>query len=61
VGLYGPVTADEATTGGHPMTHRVGIGLACCPQKESATRKWLCGNNITMVGATGFEPVTSTV
>ena len=37
------------------------IGLSFGQSETTATRKWLCGNNIEMVGATGFEPVTSTV
>ena len=30
-------------------------------KKTTATRKWLCGKQMMLVGATGFEPVTSTV
>jgi hypothetical protein len=37
------------------------IGLSFGQSKTTATRKWLCGKNLEMVGATGFEPVTSTV
>jgi hypothetical protein len=30
-------------------------------KKQQLPRKWLCGKQMIMVGATGFEPVTSTV
>jgi hypothetical protein len=31
--------------------HRAGIGLEFCQLKTTATRKWLCGKKIKMVGA----------
>ncbi len=37
------------------------IGLDLGESKTTVTRRWPCGNNLEMVGATGFEPVTSTV
>jgi hypothetical protein len=41
------------------------IGLASGRNFEgdrtTATRRWLCGTKMAMVGAIGFEPMTSTV
>jgi hypothetical protein len=31
------------------------IGLSFGQSKTTATRKWLCGKNLDMVGAEGFE------
>ena len=54
--------AAKTHIGGHPMTsHRVGIGLRFRRQKTTAIRKRLCGKEMLMVGAIGFEPMTSTV
>ena len=39
----------------------LGIGLKIRPTKQTDTRKWLCHVNLRMVGAIGFEPMTSTV
>jgi hypothetical protein len=38
-----------------------GFGLNLGKAKQPATRKWLCGNKVHLVGAIGFEPMTSTV
>ena len=40
---------------------RVGVGLGFCREETTATRKWLRGAEMKMVGAVGFEPTTSTV
>ncbi len=41
--------------------HGAGIGLGFWVANRTATRKWLWDNEKSVVGATGFEPVTSTV
>ena len=43
------------------MTFGLNIGLEFPGPKQTATPKWLCDKKIILVGATGFEPVTSTV
>jgi integrase len=40
---------------------RVGVGLVFLRQKTMAGCKCLCGKQIWLVGAAGFEPATSTV
>jgi hypothetical protein len=40
---------------------RASIGPEFRQQKTTATRKRLCGKEMLMVGAIGFEPMTSTV
>ena len=39
----------------------LGIGLKTRSTKQTATGKWLCHMKLKMVGAIGFEPMTSTV
>jgi len=39
----------------------VRIGLGFLKVKTTATQKRLCGKRMSMVGAVGFEPTTSTV
>ena len=39
----------------------LGIGPGLSRQKTRAAPKWLCGKEMMLVGAIGFEPMTSTV
>jgi len=60
--VHGAVAVSETRVGGHPVIF-VGLtsGWDFAGKKTTATRKWLCSKQMSMVGATGFEPVTSTV
>ena len=43
------------------ILRRVGIGPGLDGKKTTAARKRLCGKQMRLVGAIGFEPMTSTV
>ena len=46
-----------------PLGDLIGLasGWGLCQAKTTAACKWLYGKQMMLVGATGFEPVTSTV
>jgi hypothetical protein len=53
------IGADMKTLSGNPDPQHVSSSYL--ERTFDDARKWLCGREIRMVGAIGFEPMTSTV